>query len=863
MIKKYLTITGIAVAMLYAAPGCSSRKAANVSVQAASSANAQADTARRENAGRPGGPGGAAARKTEPKKFDAFITDKAKVDSGLFNVYFQDDKYFFELSDSLQGREILVVNRISKSGTGLRTGTQGFAGDQINRNVIQFERGPNNKVFLRRISHSERADSTQDMYLSVRNSNLQPIAQSFDIVAFGKGGNSVIFDVTSYLDGDNDILFFSSQYKNSLRLGPVQADKSYIEGVSSYPMNTEIKTVKTYNRTAASGGSGAAAAGARPGSAPTGTATLELNSSMVLLPEVPMQPRFYDNRVGYFTVNYTDFDANPQGVKRQSIITRWRLEPKDEDMDKYLRGELVEPKKPIIFYIDPTTPEKWIPYLIQGVNDWQVAFEQAGFKNAIIGKRAPTPEEDPEWSIEDARYSAIVYKPSDVPNASGPHVNDPRSGEILESHINWYHNVMSLLRNWYFIQAGPYDQRARRLVFEDELMGELIRFVSSHEVGHAIGLRHNFGASSTYPVENLRDAQWVSEHGHSTSIMDYARFNYIAQPGDGIAEEDMIPRVNYYDKWAIEWGYKLIPEVDNASDEKPILNAWIIDKLKDPIYWFGHESNPDDPRSQNEDLGDDAMLASAYGIKNLQRIVPNLLEWTKESHEQYAGASELYGQVFTQFGRYAGHVAKNIGGIEQTYKTQEQEGSVYEFTDKQKQKRAMDFLNKEVFDTPEWIISEDIARLTGDNIAELLGRVQNATISRLISARVISNLLQAENSLGANAYRVTDMFSDLNAGLWADLSGRRAIDMYKRNLQKHYISALEGLLVAPPAPASSFSFGAPRIDPTTSDVSSIARGQLVQLQQRINAAVAGTSDTLTKYHLQDLSVRIANALDPK
>lgn len=851
MLKKYLVLSSIGVALILSAPGCSSKKKA--SQQTASTAPSAAP---RDSSARPGGGPGAAPRKVEPKKFDAFVKKDAKIDTGMFNIYFQEDKYFFELPDSLVGREILVVNRISKSGAGLRTGMSGYAGDQINRNVIRFDKGPNNKVFLRKLSFAERADSTQAMYRAVMNSNIQPIEGSFDVAAFGKENKSVIFDLTSFINGDNDVFFFSPMYKTTLRLGQLQNDKSYIGGVNSYPTNTEIKTVKTYNRTAAQA-PGQGGQGGRPGgAAPGGTATLELNTSMVLLPKTPMQGRYFDNRVGYFAVGYTDFDANPQGVKRQSLITRWRLEPKAEDMDKYLRGELVEPKKQIIYYIDPATPEKWAPYLIAGVNDWQKAFEQAGFKNAIVGKRAPTPEEDPEWSLEDARYSAIVYKPSDIPNASGPNVNDPRSGEILESHINWYHNVMLLLRNWYFVQTAPNDERARKMEFDDELMGELIRFVSSHEVGHTLGLRHNYGSSSAYPVEKLRDAAWVKENGHAPSIMDYARFNYIAQPGDGITGADLYPRINFYDKWAIEWGYKLIPDVNSAAQETSILNKWIIAKADDPKYWFGTESNPSDPRSQNEDLGDDNVLASIYGVKNLQRIVPNLGEWTKEPNEKYEGLSTMYEQVVTQFGRYAGHVAKNVGGIYETPKTVEQTGSVYSFVPAEKQSKAMDFLNKEVFSTPTWLISYDVAEKSGTNPITLIGRVQNATIDRLISTRVIDNLLQAEAKLGTKAYRVTDLFNDLNKGIWGELTSKKATDIYKRNLQKNYVSDLIALLSPPPAALRD------RVpDPTKSDVSSVARGQLILLQSKIKAAIPGTSDNLSKFHLQDLDARIKSALE--
>lgn len=793
--------------------------------------------------------------KPGPKPFAEVITEKAEADSGLFNIYKQDDRYFFEIPDTLLGRDILVVNRIAKSAAGLRAMMMGFSGDIINENVIRFEKGPNYRIFLKNISYSEVSrDSTQPMFASVRNSNLQPIVAAFDIKALSKNGHGTVIDLTEYISGDNDILFFDGQVKNMLKLGGVQPDKSYISDVKSYPLNTEIKTVKTYSK----GGSSP-----MPGMPPAhgGNATLELNSSIVLLPAVPMQPRYFDPRVGYFTTSVTDFDADPQGVKKLQMITRWRLEPKPEDMEKYKRGELVEPVKPIVFYIDPATPQKWRKYLIMGVNDWQAAFEQAGFKNAIIAKMAPTPQEDSTWSIEDARFSAIVYKPSEVPNASGPHVHDPRSGEIIESHINWYHNVMRLLRNWYFVQASPNDPRARHMEFSDELMGELIRFVSSHEVGHTLGLRHNFGSSSAYPVEKLRDKEWVKKNGHAASIMDYARFNYVAQPGDGITGADLYPRINYYDKWAIEWGYKLLPQARSAEEETPILNSWTVEKLKDKKYWFGTESNPDDPRSQNEDLGDNAMIASAYGIKNLQYIMPNLLNWTKTPNEGYANLSELYKEIAGQFSRYMGHVAKNVGGIYETPKTVEQAGPVYEYVPKSIQREAVRFLNRQLFTTPRWLINQDLLGRIGSDGVSLISTRQEPVLDKLLNVRTINKLINGEAALGAKAYSASEMLNDLERSIFSEIYTHKPVDVYRRNLQRMYIADL-CKLIAPAPPASPVFGGYTPANPSKSDAAALGRAQLMLLSTALRAA-AGNSSAITRSHLQDLIARINEALDPK
>lgn len=812
----------------------------------------QADTTKKSM------PGAGPAATSAPKAYKDVITAKAVTSKGFFMVHKVDEKYFFEIPDNLLNRDILVVNRLSKTQAGM-----GYGGDQIGQNVVRFDKGPNNKLFLRTISYSVYAkDSTSSMFSSVSNSNVQPIAAAFDIKALSKDSTGSVIDVTDFINGDNEVLYYSSAAKTSLRLGPLQPDKSYILRVKPYPINIEISTTKTYGRTPAPPG-----AGFGGGPTLTGNLTMEMNSSFVLLPKEPMQSRHFDARVGYFAVGYTDFDANPQGVKSISLAKRWRLEPKEADMEKYNRGELVEPQKPIIFYIDPATPKKWIPYLMQGVNDWTIAFEQAGFKNAIFGKMAPTKQEDSTWSLEDARNSAIVYKPSDIANASGPSIADPRSGEIMESHINWYHNVMELIRSWYLIQAAPSDPRARQMVFPDELMGQLIRFVSSHEVGHTLGLRHNFGSSSTVPVENLRNKVWVEANGHTPSIMDYARFNYVAQPEDNISPVGLFPRIGDYDKWAIEWGYKRFSQYTSPEAEKTHLNKWIIEKLKNHRLWFGDgESNGDDPRSQTEDLSDDAIKASLYGIKNLQRIVPQLMQWTKEENAGYDNLDNIYKQVSSQFSRYMGHVSRNISGIYKTPKVIEDAGPVYEYEPKTKQAESVAFLNQQLFNTPTWLINNDIFAKTGGNPLTIIGNIQDGMLNRLLSASTLNKMITAETAVGNNAYKITDLISDLKKGIWTELSTKKTIDVYRRNLQKSYISILNNLLN--PAPATTGTtgggFGAPApVNTDKSDIKSVVLAQLVSLKKEVNAAAAGIADPMSKYHLQDISKRIDKALNPK
>ncbi|MHA4896378.1 zinc-dependent metalloprotease [Pedobacter sp. PWIIR3] len=788
------------------------------------------------------------AAKAQPKPYNQVITDKAITRKGMITTHKLDDKYFFEIADSILGRDILIVSRISRAGAEVRSAS-GYAGDQIGSTVIRFEKGPSNRIFMRKISYRTYGpDSTTAMYQNLQRSNIQAIAAAFNIAAFSADKKGSVIDMTDYINSDNDIFYFGSPAaKTGLRLGAQQADRSYILGVKSFPTNVEINVVKTYLLTAAPPSPFAPAG--LGGGAPSGFATVELNASLVILPKVPMKPRYFDPRVGYFTTGFTDFDSNPQGVKEVEMVKRWRLEPKNADIAKYKRGELVEPVNPIIFYIDPATPKEWVPYLMAGVNDWQKAFEKAGFKNAIMAKMAPTSKEDSTWSLDDSRHSAIVYKPSEISNASGPSIADPRSGEIMESHINWYHNVMKLVHDWYMIQAAAIDPRAQKMKFSPELMGDLIRFVSSHEVGHTLGLRHNFGSSSTVPSEKLRDKAFVEANGHTPSIMDYARFNYVAQPEDNIKPKGIYPRIGDYDLWAIEWGYKIL-DGKTANSEVPVLNKLTVEKLKNNRLWFGTETNPDDPRSQSEDLGDNAMISSEYGIKNLKRILAKLPEWTKEENEGYDNLKTIYGQMVGQMGRYMGHVAKNIGGVLETPKTVEQVGTIYQRNSSAKQKEAMAFFDKQLFTTPTWLFDKTILDDIGQDPTYIATLLQVPVLGKILSTATLNKLITAEAVDGPSAYKITDLIADLNASIFSELKANTEIDVYRRNLQKNYVARLIAIVSVPVATAG------------TNDVTSVVKGELKALNAIIKTS-ATSANGHTKYHLEDLSDRIDAALKAK
>ncbi|MEY3245763.1 MAG: hypothetical protein RL253_920, partial [Bacteroidota bacterium] len=803
-----------------------------------------------------------APAKPGPKPYKDVITAKAKTTKGLFTVHKIDDKYFFELPENLFDKEIMAITRFSKVAGGGGV----YGGELANQQVVKFEKGPDNKVFMRVVTLISVADSSQPIYKAVSNSNLDPIAASFDIKSLGKDSSGAVIEVTDFFKGDNQAVSVSSQAKRRLNLTGLLNDRSYIDVIKSFPINTEVRTVKTYGSSPAPAGMGGfPAASSLPAANAAGAITLEINTSFIKLPENPMQRRMNDPRIGFFAEDFTRYSDDQQKVENESFVVRWRLEPKKEDVEKWKKGELVEPIKPIVYYIDPATPKKWRPYLIQGINDWQKSFEKAGFKNAIIGKEWP--ENDSTMSLEDARFSVLRYFASDIPNAYGPNVHDPRTGEILESHIGWYHNVMSLVHDWYFVQTAAVDAGARKMKYDDDLMGNLIRFVSSHEVGHTLGLRHNMGSSSKTPVEKLRDKTWVEANGHTASIMDYARFNYVAQPEDNIGRSGLFPRIGDYDDWAIEWGYGY--GADDVEADKKQRNKLYNDRIaKNPRIWFGtyEYGNMSDPRTQSEDLSDNSVKASEYGVKNLKRIMAKLPEWTAEESDRYENLAQMYRQTVGQFNRYIGHVSRNIGGYYETQKSVEQDGSVYEVTPKAVQKEAVAFINNQLFVTPTWMLDPKILDKISSPTGDQLGSLQDNTLGSLLSAGRLTRMTTSSKRF-PNSYDIAELFSDLKKGIFSELSSKKAIDGYRRNLQKSYVDRMSALIGNAPATGGiTISMGgavSAGPDPKKTDVTSVVRAHLSSLRSEIQATIPATTDTMSKYHLMDLSERIKTALDPK
>ena len=707
-------------------------------------------------------------KKTQEAPKDSAKVEKPSVDrNGLFHVTKLKNEWFFEIGDSLIGRDFLTTVRY----TSTPSNSGKFGGEQLNEQTVYFELGKDDQLLLRSRLLINVADSTQNINKAITISNENPIIGSFKIESHKDRAYKI--KVSGFFNQDNPALGLPLAVKKQYELQGLIGEMSFIEDIKSFPLNTEVRTVKTF----ASNGSALIAARA------TGKVTFGLNISFILLPEKPMIPRYYDPRVGYFTESFTNYTDEQQRVQDKTFIARWRLEPRPEDVEKMRRGELVEPAKPIVYYIDPATPKQWRKYLIMGVEDWQKAFEKAGFKNAIQAREWP--ENDSTMSMEDARYSCIRYLASPIENAYGPHVSDPRSGEILESHICWYHNVMSLVHDWYMIQASSIDEAAQKMNYDTDLMGQLIRFVSSHEVGHTLGLRHNFGSSSTVPVDSLRSKAWVEANGHTPSIMDYARFNYVAQPEDNVSRVGIFPRIGDYDMWAIQWGYTPMLDAKNEDEDHKLLEPMTAKSQENPRLWWGDGETMEgtwDPRRQREDLGDDAMKASTYGIMNLKREIVNLPSWTSDDEKDIYGNSLriMYNHIINQLMRYCGHVTRNIGGTLITYRTKTQSGAVYEPQPKEKQKAALKFMNDQFLNEPVWLKEVSYAnRISRDP--------QNLTTN--VGVRAVSNLMDRLDHLN-EFYSPQEYLTDLTKLIFSEADARKKVTRYRIALQNEMLRNL-------------------------------------------------------------------------
>ncbi|QTD37218.1 zinc-dependent metalloprotease [Polaribacter batillariae] len=769
-------------------------------------------------------------QKSKTQKYSDFVTQQTKTDEGLFKVHETKNTFMYEIPKSYFGKEMLLVTRIKELPADLGDGYVN-AGSKVNTQVIVWEKFKN-KILLKVKSYNAIANDSLPIYKSVRANNLEPIIYAFDIKTQNPDSTAVIVDVTKFFSTDvKAISGLPPSYRGRYKVRRLDASRSFINSIKSYPKNIEVVQDFSFD------------SDAPPSNRSTNTITIRVNQSMILLPENPMMPRIYDKRVGYFSIGNVDYGSEALKADDKRYIRRWRLEPKDPVA--YARGELVAPIKPIVYYLDPATPKKLRKYIKQGVEDWQKVFETAGFKNAIMAKMPPTKEEDPEFSMEDVRYSSIRYVASTTRNAVGPSVSDPRSGEILESDIIWYHNHLRSYRNRYLLETGAANPSARTLDTPDNEIGDMMRMVIAHEVGHALGLPHNMAASFAYPTDSLRSGNFTQKNGIAATIMDYARYNYVAQPGDKNIR--FIRQLGPYDHYAINWGYRKIPNITNPEQEIKTLDKWIAEKAGDPVYRFGAQRF--DPSAQTEGIGNDQVKSSTYGIKNLKIVAKNLPNWTSNQTNNYDDLSELYGELLSVWSRYVGHVAGNIGGIYEYNKKPSQAGDVYQPVSKAKQKEALNWLQKNAFETQNWLLDKNILnKINETGYTDRMLSYQNRSLRTLLNRSTLNRMINA-TIIDANTYPASEMVRDLRRGIFSETNTTKNVSVFRRNLQKSFISILGSLMNDKSV--------------KNSDISSIARGELESLKYPLNIASKRGVNRITKYHYKDALAMIHKILEPK